>query len=116
MNTFVEKIKTDLYDMLTINNKKYNTSLLKASWLETPLGPMIAIADENTLYLLEFFDRRNIKREIEKLQTQTKSAITFGSTPVLESMKKELALYFEGTLQTFTTPLHLLGSPFQQCV
>ena len=30
------------------------TNILKASWLDTPLGPMIAIADENSLYLLEF--------------------------------------------------------------
>ena len=35
-----------------------SSKALKASWLDTPLGPMIAIASEEALYLLEFVDRR----------------------------------------------------------
>ena len=50
-------------------------SILKASWLDTPLGPMIAIANDEGLYLLEFVDRRALEREIERLRKRTKSAI-----------------------------------------
>lgn len=55
-------------------------SILKAAWLDTRLGPMLAIADENKLYLLEFVDRRGLEREVERLRLQTKSAIIPGHT------------------------------------
>lgn len=86
---------------------------LKASWLDSPLGPMLAISDEKELYLLEFADRRGLEREIEYLRKRTKMPILPGNAPPLESIKQELALYFKGRLQTFKTPLHRIGSPFQ---
>ena len=55
-------------------------TFLKASWLDTKLGPMIAIADENALYLLEFVDRRGLEREVERLRQRTKSSIIPGTT------------------------------------
>jgi len=47
--------------------------ILKASWLDTRLGPMIAIGDEEALYLLEFVDRRGLEREVERLRQPHKS-------------------------------------------
>lgn len=116
MNPLIEKLKRDFSLIFGVNNKKHHTSLLKASWLDTILGPMIAIADETHLYLLEFFDRRNITGEIEKLQAHTQSTITFGHTPALESIEKEITDYFEGSLKTFSTPFFVPGSPFKQSV
>src|SRR5260221_86520 len=55
-------------------------TLLKASWLDTRLGPMIAIADEHALYFLEFVDQRGWEREVERFRKKTKSAIIAGST------------------------------------
>lgn len=91
-------------------------SILKASWLDTPLGPMIAIASDEALYLLEFVDRRGLEREVERLREKTKSAIIPGKTPAISSIEKELATYFSGQLKAFHTPLFLLGSPFQKQV
>ncbi len=93
-----------------------HNSILKATWLDTPLGPMIAIADEQALYLLEFVDRRGLEREVERLRQKTKSAIIPGDTPAIDSIKHELAQYFSGKLKRFKTPLALLGSPFQKQV
>lgn len=93
-----------------------NQQILKASWIDTRLGPMIAIADEEALYLLEFIDRRGLEREIERLRKRTKSAIIPGSTPPIRSIESELADYFEGKIMDFRTPLRLLGSPFQNTV
>ncbi|MBX9976810.1 MAG: methylated-DNA--[protein]-cysteine S-methyltransferase, partial [Alphaproteobacteria bacterium] len=91
--------------------------LLKAAWLDSPLGPMLAIADETALYLLEFVGRRGLEREIERLRTRLKAAIIPGETsPPLISIKEELATYFKGALRTFKTPLFLLGSSFQKSV
>jgi AraC family transcriptional regulator, regulatory protein of adaptative response / methylated-DNA-[protein]-cysteine methyltransferase len=93
-----------------------SAKILKASWLDTPLGPMIAIGDEDALYLLEFVDRRGLEREIERLRKKTKAAIIPGETKSIRSIENELKNYFEGKLTEFKTPLSLLGSPFQKRV
>lgn len=91
-------------------------TILKASWIDTKLGPMIAIADEAGLYLLEFVDRRGLEREVERLRIKTKAAIIPGITDPIKSITLELESYLEGKLKEFNTPLHLLGSPFQKLV
>jgi AraC family transcriptional regulator, regulatory protein of adaptative response / methylated-DNA-[protein]-cysteine methyltransferase len=91
-------------------------TILKASWLDTPLGAMLAIADDESLYLLEFVERRALEREIERFRVKIKAAIIPGVTEPILSIEAELNAYFNGTLTTFSTPLHLLGSPFQQQV
>ncbi|MGN7359010.1 bifunctional transcriptional activator/DNA repair enzyme AdaA [Paenibacillus sp. SAF-054] len=87
--------------------------VLKAAWIDTRLGPMMVISDEEALYLLEFVDRRGLEREVERLRQRTKSAIIPGMTSPIRSIERELTLYFDGKLSQFATPLHLLGSPFQ---
>jgi AraC family transcriptional regulator of adaptative response/methylated-DNA-[protein]-cysteine methyltransferase len=90
--------------------------ILKAAWLDTQLGPMIAIADEHMLYLLEFVDRRGLERQIERLRVKTKSAIIPGRTSIIDSIENELKQYFNNKLRQFKTPLCLLGSFFQKHV
>jgi AraC family transcriptional regulator, regulatory protein of adaptative response / methylated-DNA-[protein]-cysteine methyltransferase len=93
-----------------------NHLILKSSWLTTPLGPMLAIADEHALYLLEFAERRNLERELKQLPIKTGTTIIPGRTQPIDSIEQELTLYFAGSLKEFKTPVHLLGSPFQQSV
>ncbi|NNM59990.1 MAG: bifunctional transcriptional activator/DNA repair protein Ada [Legionellales bacterium] len=89
---------------------------LKAAWLDTRLGPMIAIADDKELYLLEFVDRRGLEREIERLRQKTQSAIFPERCAPIDLIESELEDYFQGKLPSFKTPLHLIGSSFQQQV
>jgi AraC family transcriptional regulator of adaptative response/methylated-DNA-[protein]-cysteine methyltransferase len=93
-----------------------HSNILKSSWLDTRLGPMLAIADEEALYLLEFVDRRGLEREVERLRQKTKSAIIPGYTEPIRSIDSELVQYFDGKLSEFKTPLFFLGSPFQKRV
>lgn len=88
--------------------------VLKTAQLDTPLGPMIAIASNEALYLLEFVDRQDLEREIESFKARIKSTLTPGYTNSIYSIEKELRQYFEGNLQEFKTPLFLLGTPFQK--
>lgn len=90
--------------------------VLKAAWLDTKLGPMIAISDEKGLYLLEFVDRRGLENEIKRLRKKLKAAIVPGDTFIIRSIEKELAHYFDGSNFNFKTPIHLIGSPFQKKV
>lgn len=93
-----------------------HNNVLKASWLDTQLGPMLAIADEYVLYFLEFVDWRGLERDIERLREKTKSAVIPGHTPPIQSITFELKQYFDGTLKNFKTPHILLGSSFQKSV
>lgn len=95
---------------------KSNHLILKAAWIDTQLGPMIAIADDMELYLLEFADRRGLEREIERLRKRMKAAIIPGETPVIKKITKELMDYFNGKNVDFKTPLKLIGSGFQKSV
>ena len=95
-------------------NKQHN--ILKSSWLDTPLGPMLVISDEEALYLLEFVERRGLEKEIEKLRIKTKSAIIPGRTIPIDQIEQELARYFAGELKEFKTAIKMLGSDFQKKV
>lgn len=90
--------------------------ILKAAWIDTKLGPMIAIADDAGLYLLEFADRRGLEREIERLRKRMKAAIIPGEASIIKKIEKELMDYFDGKNADFKTPLKLMGSDFQKNV
>jgi AraC family transcriptional regulator of adaptative response/methylated-DNA-[protein]-cysteine methyltransferase len=90
--------------------------VLNASWFESPLGPILAVADANALYLLEFVDKRGLEREIKRLINTMNVGIIPGNTPPLSSIEKEIQEYFAGHLKKFKTPIHLIGSPFQKMV
>ncbi len=90
-----------------------DTPLLTATWLETPLGPMLAIAGDAGLALLEFADRRALETELRELRRSISPAIVPGEHPLLEQTARELREYFEGTRQVFTVPIRQQGSPFQ---
>jgi AraC family transcriptional regulator, regulatory protein of adaptative response / methylated-DNA-[protein]-cysteine methyltransferase len=93
---------------------KNHHNILKAAWLDSPLGPVLAIADEKELHLLEFVDRRRLEREVERLRK--KSAIVPARTAPIELIERELEQYFSGSLKEFKTPFVLQGSPFQKQV
>lgn len=90
--------------------------ILKTSQLDTPLGTMIVISNENALYLLEFVDRLNLEQEIDLLKHKTQSIIVTGPTSPINSITKELDEYFNNKLQAFKTPINLIGSLFQKSV
>jgi AraC family transcriptional regulator, regulatory protein of adaptative response / methylated-DNA-[protein]-cysteine methyltransferase len=89
-----------------------DTPLLTATWVETPLGPMLAIAGDRGLELLEFVDRRALETELRELR-RSLGAIVPGDHPILAQTRNELREYFEGTRQQFTMPLNRHGSGFQ---
>ena len=89
---------------------------LYSSYIETPLGQMIAIADENGLFMLAFTDQKNVDRKIEELKVRRGAEILSQTNPIIDSITKELKAYFDGTLQNFTTPYHLRGTSFQKNV
>jgi AraC family transcriptional regulator, regulatory protein of adaptative response / methylated-DNA-[protein]-cysteine methyltransferase len=85
---------------------------LKADWIETPIGAMLAVADANALHLLEFFDRKALPNELKRLREEIHSAIAFGRVAPIDSIEKELSDYFAGRSAIFKTPIACHGSAF----
>ncbi len=86
---------------------------LFAERIETPLGSMLAIADDAGLRLLEFVDRRALERELTILRTRLRTNVVPGEHSHLRAVRKQLADYFSGRKMEFTVPLAPVGSPFQ---
>lgn len=94
-----------------------------ARWLDTPLGAMLAVADDEGVRLLEFADRRGLPRELEVMRARWRCAISPAPAPapgngngklgVLDQLADELERYFAGRLTRFRTPIAPFGSAFQ---
>jgi AraC family transcriptional regulator, regulatory protein of adaptative response / methylated-DNA-[protein]-cysteine methyltransferase len=100
----------------TAPSRAHGVDCLYARWIETPLGPMLALADNRGLALLEFVDRRGLERELETLQRKLKRTILPGPHRYLDRINADLDAYFEGRSLEFDTPIAMGGSPFQRAV
>lgn len=93
---------------------KTSADPLYIDWLETPMGRMIAIADAKALYLLEFTNRKNMRRQFDRLRKIQSRAILPGRTRITDKIETELTEYFSGALSDFKTPLATSGTAFQR--
>lgn len=90
--------------------------MLNISSIKTPLGNMIACANEQGICLLEFEDRKELGDELKLLPTLFQTHLKEGITTSLEQLKAELDEYFSGERSVFSVPLIFKGTPFQQAV
>ena len=89
--------------------------LLRATWIPTPLGDMIAVSSRTHLHLLEFVDRKGLPGELKRLQASIKVGIGMGVMPPSEQAARELDDYFATRSDRFETPLAMTGgSDFTQ--
>ena len=93
-----------------------DTDCLQVTWIESPLGPLLAAADSRHVVLLEFTERRMLEAQFDTLRRRFKTAIVPGENAHLAQLKRELAEYFDGRRTRFTVPLNYPGTPFQQKV
>src|SRR3954452_21638503 len=67
---------------------------LFAERIETPLGAMLAIADDEGLRLLEFVDRRAMERELSILRRRLRTNVVPGEHRHLTATRRQLEEYF----------------------
>ena len=89
---------------------------LTATRIASPLGPILAVAADEGLCLLEFTDRRMLETELRQLQKIYKTRILPGKSEYFGSAEAQLTEYFEGKRKTFDLPLVTPGTSFQQSV
>jgi hypothetical protein len=82
--------------------------------IDTPIGQMLAIADDNYLYMLKFADQSKLTHYRMVVSKGLSAEIGVGTCPIIEQLKKELHDYFNGELKEFQTPTYLLGNDFQK--
>ena len=91
-------------------------ALLRADWIDTPLGPMVAVCDKHSLHLLEFIDRKALPASLRKLRAYAKGSLGIGDFPIHQTLRDQLAAFFTGRGAEFDIPLTLHGSEFTQLV
>lgn len=96
--------------------KKQTKNVLVYQRFDAPLGPMVVVASEEGVCLLEFGDRRMLESEFQDLQRRLGAVILPGSNQLTEEAMRQVTEYFAGKRQTFDVPLHTPGTEFQQQV
>ena len=91
-------------------------AVLKAGCIDTPLGPMLAVADAKVLHLLEFIDRRALRGELARLRSRTGAEVGMGHSEPMAQVKAELVEYFDGKRAQFEVALAEHGSSFERAV
>jgi AraC family transcriptional regulator, regulatory protein of adaptative response / methylated-DNA-[protein]-cysteine methyltransferase len=97
-------------------SKSAGVHCLFAQWIDSPLGPILAVADDRGLHLVDWIDRRGLERAIVQLRKREKAVIVPGAHPVLTQISAELDQYFDGRRTRFDTLLASWGTPFQNRV
>ena len=91
-------------------------AVLKAGCIDTPLGPMLAVADAKVLHLLEFIDRRALRGELARLRSRTGAEVGMGHSEPMAQVEAELVEYFDGKRAQFEVALAEHGSSFERAV
>lgn len=91
-------------------------SLVMASYIDTPLGAMIALCDATHLHLLEFADRKALPTELKRMYAALNGRIGIGRTALTAQIERELSEYFDGRRASFTVPMAFHGSDFTKSV
>jgi len=94
-------------------NKSRAALTFAMDWIDTPLGPMLAIADDTHLHMLEFVERRKLHEHVERYRKQFNATVLPGDTNALKLIKQELADYFSGTSLVFKSKIASAGTEFQ---
>jgi AraC family transcriptional regulator of adaptative response/methylated-DNA-[protein]-cysteine methyltransferase len=89
---------------------------ISLTWIKSPLGPLLAGANDQGVCFLEFTDRRMLEGQLKTLRQHFKVPCVPGKHKYLEQLQEELEAYFARKLQRFTVPLNYPGSAFQRKV
>jgi AraC family transcriptional regulator of adaptative response/methylated-DNA-[protein]-cysteine methyltransferase len=84
--------------------------------IESPLGPLVAGANDQGIVILEYTDRRMLEHNLKSMRRRFDCGIVPGQHPLLEQLRRQLAEYFQGERKDFTLPLASRGTPFQDKV
>lgn len=89
---------------------------LSVTLVPTPLGSMLAAADEGGVYHLEFTTPSRLSADRERIRKRSRLPLIPGENPLLSQLSRELESYFLTGRSGFTVPLRIEGTEFQKKV
>lgn len=93
---------------------------LKSKIVNSPLGPLIIVANEKSVLMVENIHSQHLARELNKLtEVHSKSIVDDDkNSKPLASIASELNAYFNGKLTEFHTPIDIdsMGTEFQRTI
>lgn len=90
--------------------------MIKVKLIATPLGEMVAAANEEGICLLDFTDGTRHSRELKDIEKFLKSGSEAGVNDFLTKLELQLNEYFLGTRKEFELSLLMTGTSFQKRV
>jgi AraC family transcriptional regulator of adaptative response/methylated-DNA-[protein]-cysteine methyltransferase len=84
--------------------------------VESPIGDLVLGASRRGCCLVEFADRYGLEKIKAQIQVRHKLEMIERDSPLLDSVAEELRDYFSGSLHSFSTPVDLRGTRFEQAV
>jgi len=84
--------------------------------IETPIGPMRAMARDDCLLMCEYENPARLPMQLKRMRAVFGAEASPGDHVILDQTKRELDEYFAGEREIFTIPLVLDGTPFQTSV
>lgn len=96
--------------------KMRDSDCLRVALLDTPLGPMLAAAGNESVCQLEFADRRSLEGSYAEMRRRFALPVVPGENVTLQRLRQELQEYFHGARREFTVPISPRGTDFQQRV
>ena len=90
-------------------------SILYTQVFPSPAGDLLLGECEGALCLCDWLiDPARREAMARRMQKGLHAIFQSGETPLLQEARRQLNQYFEGGRQTFTLPLRLVGTSFQQ--
>ena len=96
--------------------KGNSVDALTIDFIDSPLGPLMAGADDSGFSLLEFSDRHRIESQLDAWRAMFGRPLVPGKHRLFEPLRRQLAEYFDGRRRCFDLPLRIAGTPFQERV
>lgn len=97
---------------------KKGNKILNAFLLETKLGLMLGVSDNEYLYYLKFFDQISIEHEVIQLSIKFNISINMlknnQKTDIIKKIESQMLDYFSGKLKKFEIPIFYTGTNLQK--
>ena len=86
------------------------------TWIDSPVGPLLAGATRSAIVLLEFSERDILQQQLASVRRRFRASLRSGPNRWLDLLQTQLHEYFAGQRRQFELPLEYPGTAFQQRV
>jgi len=95
-------------------SKSKHKNVINILRFSSPIGSIIACANENGLCFLGFIGQKKIEAHFKEIQKHFDAIILPGKNEHLSKAKKEINEYFDGKRKTFSVALDVVGTDFRK--